>query len=58
MITVPKNIKDERLEICKTCEFFTSLQKCKKCGCFMPAKVILTNTKCPINKWLPYEEKV
>jgi hypothetical protein len=57
MLVVPDNIKEERLQICNTCEFFTTLSRCKKCGCFMPAKILIKRAKCPINKWMPYEEK-
>lgn len=43
-----------RLDICKSCENFNSENyKCKLCGCFMKAKVLFPNTKCPINKWGP-----
>jgi hypothetical protein len=45
-------LKEERLNICRGCEFFNSrLEKCKKCGCFMKLKVSLKNAKCPIGKW-------
>ena len=57
MLKVPENIKDQRMEICKVCEHFTNLLRCKKCGCFMPAKVLLVRARCPIDKWMPYEEK-
>ena len=41
-----------RLDICKSCEHFTSLTtQCKKCGCFMKAKTRLPNAACPIEKW-------
>ena len=46
------DISDSRLEICKTCDFFRpKTQTCKKCGCFMKAKSMLLNAKCPIGKW-------
>lgn len=46
------DISDSRLEICKTCDFFRpKTQTCKKCGCFMKAKTLLLNAKCPIGKW-------
>ena len=57
MLKAPDHIKEERMNICKTCEHFTGLQRCKKCGCFMPAKVLLARTKCPLDKWSYYEEK-
>jgi hypothetical protein len=49
---VEKNIKDIRLDICKTCDWFRpKTQTCKKCGCFMAAKSMLLNAKCPVGKW-------
>lgn len=40
----------ERLKICSSCEHF-KFRVCKKCGCFMPAKVKLQEATCPIGKW-------
>jgi len=40
-----------RLEVCKRCPAFTSLQTCNKCGCFMPAKVQLAGATCPQKRW-------
>jgi len=49
---VEKDIKDIRMDICKTCDWFRpKTQTCKKCGCFMAAKSMLSNAKCPIGKW-------
>jgi len=49
---VERDIKDIRLDICKTCDWFRpKTQTCKKCGCFMAAKSMLLNAKCPIGKW-------
>ena len=53
---VPSQVYDERLEICKNCEFF--LQKstlCKQCKCFMRIKCAMTHAFCPMGKWLEYE---
>lgn len=48
----PEEISESRLNICKGCEFFRPItQTCKKCGCFMKAKSMLLNAKCPIGKW-------
>ena len=47
-----KSIKDDRLEICKTCEFYNhESTKCRKCGCFMEYKAMLPYVDCPIGKW-------
>ncbi len=49
---VEKDIKETRLDICKGCDWFRpKTQTCKKCGCFMAAKSMLANAKCPIGKW-------
>lgn len=43
---------EERLEICKTCEFFRKgNQTCSKCGCFMTMKATLKQSTCPVGKW-------
>lgn len=45
-------IAKKRLEVCKGCpEFIRFTQQCKKCGCFMKAKVTLADATCPLNKW-------
>ena len=41
-----------RLDICRRCPMYDHrLLRCKKCGCFMPAKVQIKNAKCPLGKW-------
>lgn len=53
---VTDEIRERRLEICRTCEFFVSItQQCKKCGCIMPAKASLPNASCPVHYWGPEE---
>lgn len=48
----PKEIQEERLNICESCsEFKTTLKMCGNCGCFMEAKVKFSNTTCPLKKW-------
>jgi hypothetical protein len=42
----------KRITICKECDEFISLVKtCGVCKCFMPAKVAITWTVCPLGKW-------
>ena len=41
----------ERMQICKSCEFFLKYQVCKKCGCFMPLKIAVKSALCPLGKW-------
>lgn len=41
-----------RLEVCKRCPAFDAkLQRCRDCGCFMPAKTQLPGAKCPQGRW-------
>lgn len=42
--------KNSRLNICKTCEYFTG-SRCKKCGCFLQTKAKFKAAHCPIRKW-------
>ncbi|NDG31545.1 hypothetical protein EB118_15940 [bacterium] len=60
-------IKQSRIDICRSCEFFeqqsmagffglpsnTSIvvDKCTVCGCFISLKASITIEKCPKNKW-------
>ena len=62
---VSKKIKQERLSVCKKCDFYRNFlmlknpkwiwgARCGKCSCFLDAKTSLTNEffgKCPKNKW-------
>lgn len=42
----------DRMKICIQCEEFRSnIKQCKQCGCFMPAKVLMSKMKCPLDKW-------
>jgi hypothetical protein len=45
-----------RLEACRTCDKMNSLMLCDQCGCFMPAKVRLKHSYCPIQVWGPIED--
>ena len=47
------NRAKDRMEICEQCDRYNSkLKLCKECGCFMPAKTMLTGSPCPLEKWL------
>tara|TARA_B100001250_G_C19800602_1_gene790868 strand:+ start:1045 stop:1419 length:375 start_codon:yes stop_codon:yes gene_type:complete len=58
---VPDDVQQERLDICKTCEFFNkSKGKCNQCGCYMDLKTWLASVECPLGdhkKWSKYKEK-
>ena len=48
----PKQLQQERLAICGTCELFNAFSKtCKICKCYMRMKTKLENAFCPIHKW-------
>jgi len=51
-IVKDSEIAKNRLEICISCPRLVSITKqCLECGCFMSAKVHLSNAECPLNKW-------
>lgn len=53
---VPSEVKQKRLEICKSCpELIKLTTQCKKCGCFMDAKTTLPHASCPLGKWDIYK---
>jgi len=42
----------DRLKICQACPKLTpKLNRCKECGCLMPAKVFFKKASCPLGKW-------
>ena len=49
---VTTKIRKERLNICKSCEYYLFTGNCKKCGCFMRVKATLSFMECPVGKWL------
>ena len=54
--TVSEEVKLSRLAICNPCSNFNkTIQICKLCGCYMPAKAMFADSKCPDNKWTTAE---
>jgi hypothetical protein len=54
---VSPEIKKERLDICKTCEWYDSEQvRCKHCGCMLEHKAGFALDSCPIQKWTESKE--
>ncbi len=54
---VPKNIKQERLMICMSCDKFKPISRqCGICGCFIDLKTIYADSSCPLQipKWNEY----
>jgi hypothetical protein len=51
---VTPEIRNERLSICYTCEYFKKISRqCGQCGCFLDAKTRYKESTCPLNepKW-------
>jgi len=45
-------LKEERMSICKKCEYYSARQvRCKQCGCWLVQKVKFTSSTCPIERW-------
>ena len=58
-LMVSDEIKAQRLEICKSCEWYddnNEQSKCKKCGCFVIPKVSFALDSCPVKKWTENEK--
>lgn len=52
VIKASEEKSNERYSICQSCPELIKLTKqCKKCGCFMKAKVTLEKATCPLGKW-------
>ena len=41
----------DRWRECRACDRLTPAFTCKECGCFMKAKVKLSQAECPLGKW-------
>ena len=41
----------DRWKTCRECPQLDATFRCKECGCFMKAKVKLSNASCPLGKW-------
>jgi len=45
-------VKKERLDICKKCEYYNARQeRCRHCGCWLEHKTKFKVASCPIDKW-------
>ena len=49
---VSDEVKESRLTICRTCEYYDETQvRCKHCGCMLEHKAKFALDSCPIDKW-------
>ena len=63
LITKDKKVEDMALRRSAICSDCPQLDKalgfflfCKKCGCYVPAKVRSIHSSCPLSKWLSEAE--
>jgi len=51
-IHVNEDMKQERLNICKSCDrYIHATTQCKECGCIMKMKTSIPHANCPLGKW-------
>lgn len=52
----PPKVVEERMSICRACEFFNhDTKRCTRCKCKMVIKTESAALSCPIGKWLAYK---
>lgn len=52
LVLANKPLIKERTFICSSCEVRnTKLNTCTLCGCFLPAKIKLAKSDCPMGLW-------
>lgn len=50
LVAANRNTILSRLKLCRSCENY-KIGICKKCGCFVKAKIRLNAVVCPVQKW-------
>lgn len=51
-LVVSEEIRDQRMNVCKSCEYYDSRQvRCRHCGCFLETKIRFAIDSCPLQKW-------
>jgi len=52
VLFVSDEVYAERISICKGCDKYEELEnRCKECGCYIPAKAKIILDSCPLQKW-------
>jgi len=44
-------LSEQRMQICRPCEFYSRWGRCVRCGCVLAVKTRVPSMKCPIGKW-------
>jgi len=58
-ILVSSEVKEKRLEICRSCEYYDEKQiRCRQCGCFLEHKAQFALDSCPLDKWKTSDSKM
>ena len=51
-VLVSEEKQEERMSICKKCEYYSVRQnRCRQCGCYLSHKVKFGVSACPVGKW-------
>lgn len=51
-LVVVKEVYNERMNICKSCDSYLKLShQCRECGCIMNMKAKFRTSECPLGKW-------
>ncbi len=52
ILFVSDEIYKQRIETCKGCDKYDELEnRCRECGCYVPAKAKIILDSCPLSKW-------
>lgn len=51
MLIADAKTAEARLKVCNACRFLSGIRQCKRCWCFVDAKVRLANAACPLAYW-------
>lgn len=49
-IKADTNLYEERLKICKNCDYLTD-GMCRACGCFVELRAAISSNSCSYDKW-------
>lgn len=47
----PKAEQERRMNMCRECPELISMDRCRRCGCFMRIKTRMAIAHCPLGKW-------